>query len=298
MSKYDQLTDWFVHKIPESFEITIDELEKKTGIVFSPFSRKYPWMNDRTQSLGRSYMKAGYKVSQPYMDKNILCFSYNPEGAIALLEGNRGRKTTNRCVVVRSDVPRPSKAEVEKYLKRWDDLENYVAQENVLNKLFFESCPYNTDMNDILVKVSCLNDFYFTNIFSTYVVAKHILSLNIDERLSTADPHLVDDIATVTMDNGSIKYFYSFATKYCSHHYPEKYAIYDSYVDDVLKYFRNVDCFSEFANEDLRKYERFVEVLREFATFYGLEDYSLKDLDRYLWQLGKDKFPQHRYQGK
>ena len=100
------------------------------------------------------------------------------------------------------------------------------------------------------------------------------------------------------MDNGSIKYFYSFATKYCSHHYPEKYAIYDSYVDDVLKYFRNVDCFSEFANEDLRKYERFVEVLREFATFYGLEDYSLKDLDRYLWQLGKDKFPQHRYQGK
>jgi len=25
--------------------------------------------------------------------------------------------------------------------------------------------------------------------------------------------------------------------------------------------------------------------------FYDLEEYSLKDIDKYMWQLGKEKFP-------
>ena len=33
------------------------------------------------------------------------------------------------------DIPTPCKNEVEKYLKKWDSLENYVLQENALNKL-------------------------------------------------------------------------------------------------------------------------------------------------------------------
>ena len=37
------------------------------------------------------------------------------------------------------EIPRPCKKEVEKYLKRWDSLENYVLQESSLNKLFFNS---------------------------------------------------------------------------------------------------------------------------------------------------------------
>ena len=34
-------------------------------------------------------------------------------------------------------IPTPSIDEVEKYLKKWDSLENYVLQENSLNKLFY-----------------------------------------------------------------------------------------------------------------------------------------------------------------
>lgn len=92
--------------------------------------------------------------------------------------------------------------------------------------------------------------------------------------------------------------FYTFATKYCSHYQPTKYAIWDSYVDEVLRYFRDVDGFCDFGREDLRTYPVFESVLHKFAAFYGLEMYTLKDLDRYLWQLGKDKFPQKRYQGE
>ena len=62
-------------------------------------------------------------------------------------------------------IPTPSIDEVEKYLKKWDSLENYVLQENSLNKLFYELVPNNKCMEDILIKASTLNDFYSTNIF-------------------------------------------------------------------------------------------------------------------------------------
>lgn len=188
------------------------------------------------------------------------------------------------------DVPNPCKNEVEKYLKKWDSLENYVLQENSLNKLFFETYPNNNDINDILVKVSTLNDFYSTNIFSVFSVAKRILELNIDERLKNKDETLVNDIANVNI-NGVEKHFYSFATKYCSHHNPIDYPIYDSYVSKVLIYFNRKDHFSDFKKDDLKIYKKFKEVLVAFKKYYNIDEYNLKDIDRYLWQLGKEYFP-------
>lgn len=195
----------------------------------------------------------------------------------------------------REDVPRPCTDEVEKYLAGWNELENYTLQEQALNKLFFQTYPHNTEIEDILVKVSTLNNFYSTQIFSVYPVAKHILELHIDERLAAGDITLVNEIAAVTTESGVEKNFYSFATKYCSHHRPEKYAIFDSYVEKVLKYFRNVDGFSEFSDFELKDYAIFSRVLDDFREFYDLKQYDLKHLDRYLWQLGKDKFPKKYY---
>lgn len=40
-------------------------------------------------------------------------------------------------------VPTPNKNEVEKYLKKWDSLENYVLQESSLYKLFHKTYPDN-----------------------------------------------------------------------------------------------------------------------------------------------------------
>lgn len=187
-------------------------------------------------------------------------------------------------------VPNPCKKEVEKYLSIWDSLENYVLQENSLNKLFYDTYPNNTDINDILIKVSALNDFYSTNIFSVFSVAKHILSLDIDNRLNNKDETLVNDIANV-MINGKEKHFYSFATKYCSHHNPIDYPIYDSYVSKVLVYFNKINKFAEFKKDDLKDYKKFKEILVIFKKYYDIDEYNLKDIDRYLWQLGKKYFP-------
>ena len=187
------------------------------------------------------------------------------------------------------EIPTPRKEEVIKYLELWDSKENYVLQERSLDKLFFYTYPNNTAIEEILIKASSLNDFYSTNIYSIFPVAKHILNLNIDERLKNGDETLVDDIAKVII-NGKEKHFYSFATKYCSHHFPIIYPIYDSYVEKVLLYFNKKDSFSSFKKEDLKNYKKFKEILINFKKFYKIEEYNLKDIDRYLWQLGKTYF--------
>ena len=185
------------------------------------------------------------------------------------------------------EIPRPTIDEVEKYIESWNHLDKYVYQERSLDKLFCDLIPENKVMEDILIKCSALNDFYSTNIFSICPVAKHIYELDIDERLSKGDLTLVEDIANVRDLN---KRFYSFATKYCSHHNPDSFPIYDNYVDRVLRYFRKKDNFADFKNKDLKDYVLFNEILHKFASYYSLEMYSLKDLDRYLWQLGKENF--------
>lgn len=168
-------------------------------------------------------------------------------------------------------------------------MRNMFCRKTCINKLFTEVFPDNTEIEGILIKSSVLNDFYSTNIFSIFTVAKHILSIGIDKRLKKGDDSLVSEIANVEIE-GKKKIFYSFATKYCSHHNPEDFPIYDSYVDKILMYFKRVDRFEKFRHSDLRDYSAYKEILLKFTEFYGITSYSLKDLDMYLWQLGKKYF--------
>ncbi len=188
-------------------------------------------------------------------------------------------------------IKKPSEEEVEKYLKHWDSLENYSLQESSLKKLFTKTYPSNLDLDDVLIKVCALNTFYSTNIFSPFPVAKRIVGLKIDQKLSAGDLSIVSNIASVTFDNGKTKNFYSFATKYCSHHNPTAYPIYDLYVTKMLMHFMHKDHFDRFTSEDLRTYQRFKAILLNFKKAYDLESFDLKQIDKYLWQAGKEYFP-------
>ncbi|GHT42227.1 hypothetical protein AGMMS49965_13330 [Bacteroidia bacterium] len=187
-------------------------------------------------------------------------------------------------------IPPPTEAQVEQYLKKWTELHNYVLQESSLKKLFHETYPNNNEMDDVLIKVCALNDFYGTHILSPFNVAKRIVELNIDERLAKGDMVLVNEIAANEI-NGKKKNFYSFASKYCSHHKPQDYPIYDFFVKEVLLHFLKEDKFYSFKKEDLKNYPVFKEILLQFRKFYHLEEYDLKKLDKYLWLFGKEYFP-------
>ena len=190
--------------------------------------------------------------------------------------------------------PKPSVSEVNKYLNEWKNLEGYTSQERALNKLFLELLPGNSEITDILLKASCLNDFYSTNIFSIYPVAKHILNIkDLDKRLKAGDISLVNELGKLEI-SGKKKYFYSFSTKYCSHHNPIDFPIYDSYVEKILLYFNKIDKFSSFKRIDLKDYKKFKEILLDFQRYYKLERFNLEEIDRYLWLLGKEIFPRYK----
>lgn len=191
------------------------------------------------------------------------------------------------------NVPRPTPSEIESYLKLWDSLENYALQESSLNKLFFKTYPLNTDLDDVLIKVCALNDFYSTNIFSPFTVAKHIVALKIDGDLASDNLEIVNKIGIVKMNNNKSINFYSFATKYCSHHKPMVYPIYDSYVEKILIYFKKKDNFFDFSRQDLRSYVKFRDILMQFREYYSLRQFNLKQIDQYLWQAGKKYFPRN-----
>jgi hypothetical protein len=75
---------------------------------------------------------------------------------------------------------------------------------------------------------------------------------------------------------------------YCSHHFPEDYPIFDSFVEKMLMYFKRVDKYYKFKKDDLKYYPTYHVNLMEFSRFYGLEDFTNKEVDKYLWQTGKD----------
>lgn len=188
-------------------------------------------------------------------------------------------------------IPKPSEIEVNHYLDEWDHLKNYTLQESSLRKLFSKTYPLNNDLDDVLIKVCALNDFYSTNIFSPFPVAKHIVSLSIDNNLKEEDLEIVNKIARIKMNGDKMKNFYSFATKYCSHHNPAVYPIYDSYVEKILIYFRIEDNFYSFKRKELKDYSKFKDILINFRKFYNLDKFDLKQIDKYLWQIGKKYFP-------
>lgn len=204
-------------------------------------------------------------------------------------------------------IPTPSQTELEYYLNAFktdSKMERYREQESALKKLF-KVYPQNNNLSEVLIKVFALNTFYSTRIFNVFAVAKHIIGVeNIDDRLKSGDENLVGEIAKSGLKNkkGKEIIFYSFATKFCSFHNSEKYAIYDSVVAKVLTHFKEgieeelkhqkqgigKELKQTFNQNDLRDYAEFIKILRVFQRHYKLSA-ILKDLDLYLWQLGKDE---------
>ncbi len=178
----------------------------------------------------------------------------------------------------------PSAAEVERCLDIWNKNEWSLHSENGLKRLFEKVYPANDNLEGVIIKCAALNQIYSTNIFDINSMAMHIYKLKIDDRLNQADLTLVDDIANIEI-GGKHRRFYSFATKYCSHHRPESYPIYDSYVQKVLCCMLN-----DVKAQEMRDYEVFVKAIKDFKERYGLQHYTLKQIDHYLWQLGKEYY--------
>lgn len=196
--------------------------------------------------------------------------------------------------MTRPEIPEPNEENINACWNEWKGWEKTGPQEKALDLLFKKRCPDNTRIEDILLKVTVLNDFYKVNLYfhsDPYTVSEHILKHKIDKKLRSEDIDLVNEIAPVKVGK-EIKTLYSFASKYCHHHKPEAYPIiYDSYVEKMLMYFKRKDKFRDFKRDDLKKYKEFLKIIKAFKKCYVPDkEFSLRQIDIYLWSVGRRYF--------
>lgn len=189
--------------------------------------------------------------------------------------------------------------DAEKALKMYEKLEPYGIQEMLL-KTLVKKHPDHKNRAAVDTKVKLLNLFYSTGIQAVSKMTDNIVGIkDIDARLEQGDLTLVPQIATLKL-NGGERFNYSFATKYCALHQPEKFPIYDSIVADTFEslfvkgYFpkytysrsksKSPNTFTkgEFAAK-LKEYNFFVEFYRYFMELFDLTDRSVREIDSYIW---------------
>jgi hypothetical protein len=188
-------------------------------------------------------------------------------------------------------IPTPTSEQVQKYLARWEEGDNEKIDAAL--RATFEAMPKNDDVGEVAVKIAALNGLYGTNILGVLRVARHIVSLDIDAMLDEHTMHadLIEKIAKVEFD-GKRRRNYSFATKYCSFHRPEVYPIYDSLVVGILhallKQGEEFDAGVRVENWRV-DYALWHRSITRFRAYYDLEEFSLRDVDKYLWSLAKER---------
>jgi len=47
----------------------------------------------------------------------------------------------------------------------------------------------------------------------------------------------------------------------------------------MLKHYRKTDKFEKFRNEEMKSYPRFIEIIESLRDFYGVTEFSLRELD-------------------
>jgi hypothetical protein len=182
---------------------------------------------------------------------------------------------------------KPTPDIISTYAKRFEN-EEYGSTDKAISKLF-RIFPYNNQLDEVLLKVAAVNNLYNTNIYAVFDVARHIWRIDIDTQLEQKSLDLVDAIAKVKI-KGKTRRNYSFASKYCSFHAPDIYPIYDSYVNQVLWAYKNADMFSDFNRSELQDYPRYKEIIEQFRNYYGLAQFSLKEIDKFLWLYGIESY--------
>ncbi|MCK5814755.1 MAG: hypothetical protein KAH07_02305 [Flavobacteriaceae bacterium] len=191
------------------------------------------------------------------------------------------------------ELQKPTKEFIREILEFYDKEEGNELNENLL-KLFK---TFNNDLNkyDVLIKVASLNKIYSTAITNINPVVGQIIKITKENNgLNELDDfvNFVDKISRIEWTNNKGKTFkrnnMSFASKYV--HFLSEYEtpIYDSYIWIVIKGYlgqKNGDLKS-FNNPE--NFKEFYLTFNKFKKELNLESYSNYEIDKFLWQYGKN----------
>jgi hypothetical protein len=216
----------------------------------------------------------------------------------------------------------------------------FIKNEPVRNKAIIEDCLINLKL--IPVKTNSkelINEIGLANLIKNYrgqntfnIIREKVLRIDkayntmmqkrCQEKGKDFDEY-IDELSNIILSRNSIdinlinefknKREYSFITKYCSWHFPEKFVIYDSKVRSALTYYQTLGLidkkYKDFVNID---YQALLNIINNLISYFELEEVlseiekenkekfsktihslffnefliSLKLFDKYLWYIG------------
>ena len=118
--------------------------------------------------------------------------------------------------------------------------------------------------------------------------ARHILSLNIDAGLENGDLSLVEKIAKSKSRGKEGILLLLFRLKILQPSSALEICHLWRLCGKVLIYFRSVITFAISKIQTSKHTGIICESSKHFNPFYGLDKYNLKQIDQYLWQLGRN----------
>ena len=162
-------------------------------------------------------------------------------------------------------------------LQRFQERKGYFTGDDKTLR-FFHGNGTNTDLENVILKIAALNNHVVTQNNLELTIARHIISINPDPRLTNGDTSVVNEL--VPVDIRQEFQCYSFATRYCSWHFPNLYPVYDELIEQtVSEYFK-------LSKGTVPDHDQFLE----YSTFSQLIDEFIKDLHIDLDYLELDKF--------
>ena len=188
----------------------------------------------------------------------------------------------------------PNPLNIENMLKQHDE-DGGNSINDSLTKLF-NSLKDETNKYEVSIKVAALNQIYSTAIQYIAPVVFQICE-NIDNNhkmLSiTQYSEMVDKIATATWVSPTTgkkhtRCNLSFSSKYIHFLSGRKLPIYDSYIWIVMIGYLNQKNEPKLSFSPPKTYQEFYSVFLGFKKDFSLDDCSNYDLDKYLWQYGKN----------
>jgi len=157
---------------------------------------------------------------------------------------------------------------LKKYIDLYKDQETYFANDK-RNLEYFKAYPANTKREDILQKLSLMDDAAFHKLNALKDMTDHILRLNIDPKLARRDLSVVEEIALITL-NGKKENLLHLASAYCNLHQPDVYPVYsDQYIDFYKSYIRENKL--PLNPDELGRYSVFSRALEDLITRHGIK---------------------------
>ena len=186
-----------------------------------------------------------------------------------------------------------TKTDYDLFLNHRDKaLFDYAAQEEIIQN-YVKNNPHNISRAVVANKVHLLNSFYSTRVPVEEVVNNILKINNLDERLKDGDLSLVQEIVLCLK-----KDYLSFATKFCAMHNPNKFPIFDSFINRIFTYLNkngffkgtsaSQDMFKNFTQASKSKsshYKDYVTIYDEFLKKSGMYSFAknYREVDYVLW---------------